>query len=120
MAYPRSYNASSKFKASKPFTMDGKDYTFDDPVDVTGIEPRRVRLMFDARLIDVDERPDAKRKAAPKPAPAPKSEAARSYRIKNGGFGRWYIADASGENVSGPFEGEGAKAKAEAALAQMQ
>lgn len=116
MVYPRSYTPSSKFKAAKPFTMDGVNYTFDDPVDVTGIEPRRVRLMFDARLIEVDERDEGKRKPAPKPAPA-QSAPTGSHKIKSGGFGRWYVADAEGENVAGPFK---AKAEAEAALAQFQ
>lgn len=42
------------------------------------------------------------------PAPTP------AFKLKNGGFGRWYVATDKGENVSGPYK---SKAEAEAALA---
>lgn len=133
----RTYSAESKFKAGKPFTMNGVSYNYDDPVDVSGIEPRRLRLMFDARLLEVDESGRAPAKRHPldhdgdgrkggsvkgRKAKAEEEPAATAsgHKLKNGGFGRWYITTADGENVAGPFEGEGAKAKAEATLARMQ
>lgn len=114
----RYYTPVSKFKAGRPFVMNGEQYNYDDPVDTTGIEPRRIRLMFEARLLEVDERPEGERKKAPLP-PTPVGP----YRIKNGGFGRWYVANSSGENVEGPFtaeDGGDAKKQAELALAKYQ
>lgn len=111
----RFYTRDSKFKAGRPFIMNGENYNFDDPVDVTGIEPRRLSLMFDARLLEVDDRPASQRKRSV-PAPAPK-QASSAVKVKNGGFGRWYISTADGENLAGPFDD---KAKAQAALATYQ
>lgn len=110
----RYYTPESKFKAGRPFTMNGETYNFDDPVDVTGIEPRRLRLMFEARLLEVDTRPAAQRKRS---APVQEAKASGAYKVKNGGFGRWYITNADNENVEGPFED---KAKAQSALALYQ
>lgn len=111
----RFYTLESKFKAGRPFIMDGENYNFDDPVDVTGIEARRIKLMFEANLLHVDDRPQHQRKkAAPAPVETDKP------RIKNGGFGRWYITNSSGENIQGPFMGNDAKKQAELALAEYQ
>jgi hypothetical protein len=111
----RFYTSESKFKAGRPFIMNGEDYNFDDPVDVTGIEPRRIKLMFEANLLEVDERPQEQRKKAPPPPVE-----GEKHRLKNGGFGRWYIANSAGDNIEGPFTGEDAKKQAELALAKYQ
>lgn len=116
MAYERRhYSEESKFKAGKPFTMNGVQYTFDDPVDMTGVQARQLRLMFDARLIEVDDRPEKARvKHTPKKEVTPSADAA--YKAKHKGFGDWYVVNAEGENVAGPFKG---KEAAQTALAQL-
>lgn len=147
----RTYATDSKFKAAKPFIMNGVEYNYDDPVDLSGVDARRVKLMFDTRLIDVDDRdaapapkraakaskPAAKQEQAAAPAepvaqaePGAQSDEASEikqpsgdpadYKLKNGGFGRWYITDAEGTNIAGPFKDGDAKAKAQEALAKMQ
>ena len=114
MAQQRYYTPDSKFKAGRPFTMNGESYNFDDPVDVTGIEPRRLNLMFEARLLEVDDRPAAQRKRS---VPVQAEKPSGAFKVKNGGFGRWYVTNADNENVAGPFE---EKAMAQAALAKLQ
>jgi hypothetical protein len=104
----RIFNPESKFKALRPFTMNGHQYGYDEPVDVTGIEVRRVRQMFDARLIDTDtgsatppqkaaEPPKQQAQAKPVAA-AEEAPAAASVRHK--GFGRYEVVDAAGNTLA--------------------
>jgi hypothetical protein len=116
MAEPRLFNPESKFKAMRPFTMGGRQYGHDESVDVRGIETRRLRQMFDMRLIDTDkgDAPPPPRKAAVEPpvkqevAPVA-SDAKASLRHK--GFGKYEIVDAQGNTIAGPFQREQADAE---------
>lgn len=47
----------SAFKANRPFILNGRRLNYDDAVDKSGIEPRRLRQMWEARLIDVMTEP---------------------------------------------------------------
>ena len=104
MSLPRVFNPESKFKALRPFTMNGREYGYDEPVDVAGIEVRRVRQMFDARLIDTDTgAPSPPQRAAQRPAPQAKAEASpeehslpATASVRHKGFGRYEVVDAAG------------------------
>lgn len=113
------YAPSMKLKCRRPFVLSGHSLTYDDPVPTDEIEVRRLRQMYEARLVDVDERTDAERAAhmkakgspakppaspagaqttseAPKVAPAKKapSKAApdtAKAKVKSQGFGKFGI-----------------------------
>ena len=100
----------------RPFTMNGKEYGYDEPVDVSGIEVRRVRQMFEARLIDADDSAAPKQKpqapaprveAVPEPAPAPQASQKASLRHK--GFGKYEVVDAASNVIAGPLSREQAE-----------
>lgn len=123
MAYNphRDFNPNGPFIALRPFTMDGRDYTYDEPVDLTGVELRRVRLMWEARHIDVAPAPPPQvqepvvepqkarrspRKAAEVPEPTKAPEApveapvvTEGLTMVSKGFGRWSVLDANGNVV---------------------
>jgi hypothetical protein len=127
MAYAphRDFAPTGYYKALRPFTMNGRDYNYDEPVDMTGIEPRRVRLMWENRMIEHAPPPEsapqkpakaplAAKKApakepTPEPAPAPMeapvapveapAAPAAGLRMVSKGFGRWDIVDATGTVV---------------------
>lgn len=117
----RDFAPTGYYKALRPFTMNGRDYTYDEPVDMTGVEPRRVRLMWENRMIEHAPPPEAapqkpaKAPVAAKKAPAvetPKApapaaveapaapvEPAEGLRMVSKGFGRWDVVDATGNVV---------------------
>jgi hypothetical protein len=115
----------SRFKAIRPFVMDGVAYGHDEVVDVSKVETRRVRQMYEAFFIEPVTASDApvakvepirpRREKAPAPEPAPAEAVAPgvpSLRYK--GFGRYEVVSATGE-VTGPME----KAEAERELAKL-
>lgn len=169
----RYYTPESRFRVLRAFTMEGVSFGIDDPfpghrfVEEGRLDARRLSQMFEARIIDTDNRdpedippepvmpeqepeapagepaatdtatepgnppagaqePAAATEAPQAPAggetapaaadgaAAPAADAPAALKLKNGGFGRWYVATEKGENVSGPYK---SKAEAEAALA---
>ena len=120
------FDPSATYKAQRPFTLSGVSLTYEDPVDLAGIEERRVRQMYDARLITMDTRTAEERAAlaaapaspagkpkptkaataaknkkpaqATKPAPAAKPTTGKPVRV-NEGFGKFGVKDAAGELV---------------------
>lgn len=123
--------AGSRFKAIRPFVMDGVSYGYDEVVDVSKVELRRVRQMYEAFYIDpvMGGEPPAPAKAAPEPpkprrqaekpaqaAPEPATAAPGTPSLRYKGFGRYEVLSASGEVVAGPME----KAEAKRELARLQ
>lgn len=124
MAYNphRDFAPTGFYIALRPFTMNGRDYGYDEPVDMTGIEPRRVREMWNARLIEhapppesapqkPAKAPQAAKKApavetptAPAPAaveaPVAPVEPADGLRMVSKGFGKWDVVDAAGKVIA--------------------
>ena len=108
------FSLESAFKANRPFLLNGVRLTYEDPVDKTGIEPRRLRQMWEHRLIEVSaaspapkppEKPPAKRVAAKaeRPAPSPQKPAEEppaptggTAHVVYAQFGKWDVVDASG------------------------
>jgi hypothetical protein len=124
MAEIRDYAPTGFYKARRPFTMDGRDYNYEEPVDMSGVDPRRLRLMWEAKLIDhapaptvavvapvAPQKPVKASVAAKKseaketpvevaPAPVAPPQAApdtdQPLRMISKGFGRWDVVDAAG------------------------
>lgn len=100
------FSPGYQYKATRPFVMGGVAYTYGDVIDKAGIEDRRLRLMYEARMIEVaEEAAPVARVAAvlqppQKPAKAPE-EAPVASTIEHRGFGRWYVVKGQ-ETVSGP------------------
>lgn len=135
------FDPNGEFKAKRPFTLAGVNLNYDDPVDKSAIEPRRLKQMFEARMIIADDRSPAERKAATtpkapaKPAGAKKPEkgatpspAAGSApagtqasgepkaKIENRGFGKGFdIVDQAGTVLKAGIK---SKAAAETELAK--
>ena len=111
------------FKCAKPFVMSGVAYAPGDVVDKTGVEDRRLRQMFDLRMIvpvqgvAVAVKPKAPAKAPESPTaadqPVAAAQVAAGSRAVHKGFGRWYVVNAKGDTTAGPFT----KSEAEAAVA---
>lgn len=106
------FSPSYEFRATRAFVMQGIEYTMGMPIDKAGIEVRRLRQMYDSRMIEaiLDDAPVAK---APAKAPAKKAETAKvehkapeanqsALRVDYRGFGRYYVIDAEGKEISGP------------------
>lgn len=106
------FSPSYEFRATRAFVMQGIEYTMGTPIDKAGIEVRRLRQMYDSRMIEaiLDEAPAAK---APAKAPAKKVEPAKveqkapeanqsAKRVDYRGFGRYFVLDAEGNEISGP------------------
>lgn len=125
MTQRRPFSLDSSYKAGRPFVMNGVTYNFDDPVSVQGIEPRRLRQMYDARMIEVTDEVASAKPAAPaikvKPSAAPPVEVtpvvdeARGPALRHKGFGRFELIDAAGKVLAGPLP----KEQAERELARM-
>jgi len=113
------FSPSYEFRATRAFVMQGIEYTLGMPIDKAGIETRRLRQMYDSRMIEaiLDEAPVA---PAPKKAPAQKAEAKAqkaeapkvdatpteasksALSVDYRGFGRYFVIDAEGKEISGP------------------
>lgn len=119
MAFSPHYN----FFCVKPFVMGGKTYERGDPVDTAGIETRRLRQMYEARMVD-GVAPAVQPKGQPgpvMPASEPKAATASPQAQSEGlavvhkGFGRYYVVDAAGKEIAGPVQKEEADRLAAAA-----
>ena len=113
------FSPSYEFRATRAFVMQGIEYTMGTPIDKAGIEVRRLRQMYDSRMIEpiMDAAPAAQ---APAKAPAKKAEnkaqkaepaqveqqpteaQTSALRVDYRGFGRYFVIDADGKEISGP------------------
>jgi ribosomal protein L12E/L44/L45/RPP1/RPP2 len=113
------FSPSYEFRATRAFVMQGIEYTIGMPIDKAGIETRRLRQMYDSRMIEaiLDAAPAApapakapakKAEAKAQKAEAPKVEATPTEANKSAlsvdyrGFGRYFVIDAEGKEISGP------------------
>lgn len=92
-----------EYLAVRPFTMNGVYYSHDQLVPLDGVEPRRARLMFEARMIRVKPENWAP-PAAPDPATVggPAGGPTVPASSVHAGFGKWYIWRGD-EQVAGPL-----------------
>lgn len=125
LTYRPSFAPDNKFMCVKPFVMNGTAYALGDLVDTKNIEVRRLRQMYDTRMIDVasdDAKPAPKppKQAQPKKAAPAKEnkapvDAGKGLRAEHRGFGRYFVLDAEGNEVAGPMAKEAADARVAAA-----
>ena len=135
--YRPSFSPDAAFRCVKPFVMNGVAYSLGDEVDTTEIEVRRLRQMYDSRIVeiapaDAQDKPKAARapkkepvaKATKAEAPAkvevskdqpPAQTAGTGLRAEHRGFGRYVLVDASGAEVEGPMT----KAEADRRVAEV-
>lgn len=103
--------ADAQFACTRPFVMAGVAYKSGDVVDTATVEARRLRQMYEARMIDPMPR---KLPALLKAAPERSAERALAPSGKTGiehrGFGRWYVVGLDGRDVQGPLTREEAEA----------
>lgn len=107
--------------------MNGISYGLGDAVDTKNIEVRRLRQMYDARIIDVAQaversatKPKAVKAEKPHPPKAPETPPAQvgtGLRAEHRGFGRYFLLDEEGNEVAGPMSKEDADARLAAAVA---
>lgn len=110
------FTPDAQFACVKPFVMSGTAYAAGQLVDTGGIEVRRLRQMYESRMIN----PVARQQQAALLKPAPKREpepvvAPGARRADHKGFGRWYVIDADGKEIAGPLTKEEAEAQVAAA-----
>ncbi len=118
--YRAPFSPQSQFRCVKPFVMSGKEYRHGDVVATRGIEVRRLRQMFDMRMIDAAmpetepmSRPIATAAAPPPPQPqATEARTGTKLRVDHQGFGRYVVLDESGAVVDGPMSKADAEKRA--------
>lgn len=123
MIYRPSFSPNNAFQCVKPFVMNGVAYKLGDLVETKNIEVRRLRQMYDTRIIDVatdsakpvpKEKPKAAKPikdAQPEAQSNPPALSGNGLRAEHRGFGRYFILDAQGTEVEGPMSKEAADAR---------
>jgi hypothetical protein len=123
--YRPAFSPDATFRCVKPFVMNGVAYGLGSEVDTTNIEVRRLRQMYDSRIVEIAPPASAAGKPAATRAPkketvamgkaeaptkveAPKDQppaesAGIGLRAEHRGFGRYVLVDASGAEVEGPM-----------------
>jgi len=120
--YQMPFSPNYRFVCVKPFVMSGRAYERGDEVDTSEIETRRLRQMYEARMVDGKapaEQPLAKPAAtiaAPEPeaATASPQPASGGFSVVHKGFSRYYVLDEAGNQIHGPVSKAEAEALAEA------
>lgn len=129
---PLPFSPAYDFMAAKPVTLNGHVLNPGDPVPKDGLNPRRLRQLYEARIITpvAPEQLTASQTgivnapavAAQEPAGEPEGDdaadtqtdeaesnveaaapATGGTQIVHRGFGRYYLVDADGNDVSGPW-----------------
>jgi hypothetical protein len=118
---PLPFSPYYDFHVVKPLTIGGQTLKLGDPLPKDGVSPRRLRQLFEARMISVlppevlpingatgaahgdngawgSNSPDGIAKAPSGP-----------LRAHHKGFGKWYVLDAAGDEISGPHAREEAE-----------
>lgn len=129
--YRPAFTPDASFRCVKPFVMSGRAYRLGDDVATSDIETRRLRQMYDSRMIEIATSADTAGKAkasAPKKEPVAKAakketsptivEAPQETtpalvvgtgpRAEHRGFGRYVVVAADGSE-----SGQMTKAEAE-------
>lgn len=104
------FSPQAQFTCVKPFVMAGVSYDLGQVVDTTAVEARRLRQMYEARMIDAVPLQVAAQVASraaegpgePRATPGP-------ARAEHRGFGRWFVVGADGAE-RGPMTKEAAEA----------
>lgn len=101
------FSPGAEFTCLRPFVMSGVSYSMGDTLDKAGIEHRRLRQMFEARMIEVAPAdapaPPVRQPEQPKPLGELIGDpmSTEPLTAEHRGFGRWYVMR-GGETVSGP------------------
>lgn len=106
------FNPQAQFTCVKPFVMAGVAYSLGEVVDTASIEQRRLRQMYEARMIDAvafQAAPPAQVVSRTAQGPVESRATPGAARTEHRGFGRWYVIDAKGVE-SGPMTKEAAEA----------
>lgn len=137
---PLPFSPHYDFAAARVVTINGVNHVPGDPVDKTGLDVRRLRQMYENRIITpiapaslaglVTEPAPAPAQAAQEPAIEPEATdtadepaeaaseavepAAPGKTIEHRGFGRYFVLDADGTEIAGPLSKAAAKAALEA------
>lgn len=105
----------AQYKAIKPFVMSGVAYAPGQLVKTDAIETRRLRQMYESRIVEMVpvEKTAALLKPTAKPAkPQPPAPPVKPKRhAEHRGFGRWFVIEADGSE-HGPFTKDVAEARA--------
>lgn len=110
------FSSAGSYRCVRPFVMNGTAYAMGDPVESDGIEIRRLRQMYEMRMIEMYEggeapvskpatpkKASAKKEVAPEPSAQTQTEGAQGLRAEHRGFGKWFLIDAAGSDVEGPM-----------------
>ena len=104
------YVANATFVCLKPFVMAGRQFNSGDLVPTDGIQERRTRQMYDARLIDVQSFEPPAKIQPPVKLVLPSATQYVSLKAVHKGFNRWYVVNEAGDNVIGPVDRPAAEA----------
>lgn len=109
------FSAHGSFRCVKPFVMSGVMFNLGDKVPTNGIEVRRLRQMYDTRMIDLDAEAEGRtmvRKERAEPVKRAKEPTVQEpvvvpptggFKVEHRGFGKWYVINAAGDEIAGPL-----------------
>ena len=106
------FNPQAQFACVKPFVMAGVAYDLGQVVDTTAVETRRLRQMYEARMIDalpLQAAPPAQVVSRAAEGPGESRATPGAARAEHRGFGRWFVIASDGAE-KGPLTKEAAEA----------
>lgn len=101
------FTPQAQFACVKPFVMAGVAYSTGEIVDTAAIETRRLRQMYEARMINAVGQQQAPALLKP---PAPPQVPLGSRSTEHRGFGRWFVIELDGTE-HGPMSKDEAEAR---------
>ena len=121
---PLPFSPYYDFRVVKPMTIGGKALVMGDPFPTEGLPPRRLRQMFEARMISplppevlpitpangaAGAAQAGQGAGGTEPPPDTATRPTGPLTAKHRGFGKWYVMDAADDEVSGPHTREEAE-----------
>lgn len=116
---PLPFSPYYDFRVLKPVTINGQALKLGDPLPKDAVSPRRLRQMFESRMIS--PLPPEVLPATPasgateaghgdngdwgaNPPAATPARASGPLKAAHKGFGKWHLFDRDGNEVGGPYE----------------
>jgi hypothetical protein len=118
---PLPFSPYYDFRVVKPMTVAGQALKLGDPLPKDGLSPRRLRQLFEARMISplppeilpgngaADAGHGDNGAWGSNPPADTATPPSGPLRAQHKGFGKWFVINAAGQEVSGPHTREEAE-----------
>lgn len=100
----------AQYACAKPFVMAGVAYERGQVVATGTIETRRLRQMYESRMVEMIAKEKTAALLKPAAPAQPAAPQTNERRTEHRGFGRWFVIEADGTE-HGPFTKDVAEAR---------